>query len=200
MKYFLQEVKFSAKLEYMTQNQKKLLFKTAVFIFSLSLAWWMVKSGFLSNFVSAVMPVKFIAEFTAGIFYTSFLTAPISFAMLIVLAGENNPVFTALVAGLGAVLGDLLIVKFFREKFLSDIKVFSKQLPLEGLGSFLKKLKLEYLTPLIGAVIIASPFPDEIGLMMLGVSHLSYRQIAVLTYFLNTAGILVITASVNLLI
>lgn len=199
MKYFLQEVKFSAKLEYMTQNQKKLLFKTAVFIFSLSLAWWLVKSGFLADFVAVILPVKLLAEFTAGIFYTSFLTAPISFAMLIVLAGENNPVLTAVIAGFGAVLGDFLIVKFFREKFLSDMKVFSKQLPVERIGSFLRKLRLDFLIPLTGAVIIASPIPDEIGLMMLGVTHLSYRQIAVLTYFLNTAGILIITASVNLL-
>ena len=48
------------------------------------------------------------------------------------------------------------------------------------------------------AIIIASPLPDELGLMLLGASKLTYRQIAILTYIFNTAGILVIVVPISL--
>lgn len=178
---------------------RKLLFKTSIFILSLSIAWWLIKSGYLQSLVETIMPLRAVAEITAGVLYTSFLTAPISVAMLVILAQENNPVLTAALAGLGAVLGDFLIVKFFRERISSEVMEFSRQLHLQKINRILQKLHLDFLTPLIGAIIIASPLPDELGLMMLGVSKLNYRQIALISYILNTAGILLIVAPIDLL-
>lgn len=183
----------------MNKNQKKLLLKTAFFILSLSLAWWLIKSGFLYNLVQTIMPLRFVSEIVAGLFYTSFLTAPISLAMLVVLAQVNNSVVIALLAGLGAALGDFLIIKFFRDELSTDLNLISKELHLKKIKKILYKYRLDSLAPLLGAVIIASPFPDEIGLLMLGVSKLKYYQIALLTYLLNTAGILLLLVPVNLI-
>lgn len=183
----------------MEYKLKKLIFKTVIFILSLSFAWWLIKSGGLNQLVTAILPLKFISEIIAGIFYTTFLTSPISLAMLIVLAKENNPIQTALLAGLGAALGDFLIIKFFRTEIASDINQFSKQLQLEKITKFLQKLHISFLIPILGAIMIAAPVPDELGLLMLGVSHLKYRDIAILTYVLNTAGILLIVIPINLL-
>ncbi|MBU1031578.1 hypothetical protein KKE03_01485 [Patescibacteria group bacterium] len=179
---------------------RKLILKTAVFVFSLSLAWWLVKGGYLNNLILAVLPLKFVAEFLAGMLYVSFLTAPISIAMLLVLADANNPILTALLAGFGAAFADLVIVKFFKEKLSKDVDLISRQLRLKKANDFLIKWKLDFLTPLIGAIIVASPLPDELGLMLLGASKLTYPQIAVLTYILNTAGILLIVVPANLLL
>lgn len=179
---------------------KKLIFKTLVFAVSLSLAWWLIRSEIFNNLVKMVLPLKFVAEFLAGIFYVSFLTAPISVAMLLVLSDVNNPIITALLAGLGAAFGDLVIVKFFKEKLVKDVDLISRELQLKKVNNFLKKKKLDFLTPLLGAIIIASPLPDEVGLMMLGASNLSYRQIAILTYIFNTVGILLIVVPISLLL
>ncbi len=140
-----------------------------------------------------------VAEIAAGVFYTSFLTSPISVAMLVILAQQNNPILTAVLAGLGAVLGDFLIVKFFRDRISSELNEFSKQLHLQKINGVLQKLHLDFLIPVAGAIIIASPLPDELGLVMLGVSKLRYREIALISYILNTAGILLIVAPINLL-
>lgn len=163
------------------------------------MAWWLIKSGNLTGMVDSILPLRFLAEIIAGILYTSFLTAPVSVAMLIALSQDNNPILTAILAGFGAVLGDFLIVKFFREKISDELKEFSKQLHLQKINSVLQKLHLDFLTPLLGAIIVASPLPDELGLMMLGASKLRYREIALLSYVLNTAGILLIVAPINLL-
>ena len=63
----------------------------------------------------------------------------------------------------------------------------------------MQKLHLGFMVPLAGAIIVASPLPDELGLIMLGVSKLKYREIAVLTYILNTAGILLIVLPINII-
>lgn len=182
----------------MDPKLKKLIFKTLIFAFSLSLAWWLARSEIFSNLVQAILPVKFVAEIISGIFYISILTAPISIAMLLILADLNNPILVALLAGLGASLGDLVIVKFFKEKLVKDVDLISRELQLKKVNNFLIKWKLDFLTPLLGAIIIASPLPDELGLMLLGASNLSYHQIAILTYVLNTAGILLIVVPFSL--
>ncbi|MBI2329978.1 hypothetical protein HYU94_01160 [Candidatus Daviesbacteria bacterium] len=183
----------------MDAKLRRLLFKTIIFILSLSFAWWLIKSGSVQSLIENILPLRLVAEITAGVFYTSFLTAPVSLAMLVILAQHNNPVLTAILAGLGAALGDFLIVKFFREKISSEVKEFSKQLHLQKINSLLQKLHLDFLAPLLGAIIVASPLPDELGLMLLGVSKLSYRQIILISYILNTAGILLIVLPINLL-
>lgn len=184
----------------MDPKLKKLVFKVFVFACSLSLAWWLVSSEIFSNLVNIILPLRFVAEFLAGIFYISTLTAPISVAMLLMLADINNPILTALLAGLGAAFGDLVIVKFFKEKLSKDVNLVSRELQLKSINNFLIKWKLDFATMLVGAMIIASPLPDELGLMLLGASKLTYRQLAILTYILNTAGILLIVVPANLLL
>lgn len=169
---------------------RRLIFKTAVFILSLSMAWYLLKSP--------VLQFKFISEFIAGMLYASFLTSPISLAMIAVLSKGSNPVAVALVAGFGAVFSDLLMVSFFRQNS-GDLDFISRQLHFNKINKYLIKWKIEFLIPAIGAFIVASPLPDELGLMMLGASKLKYYQLVILTYLLNTAGILLIVIPVNLI-
>lgn len=179
---------------------RKLVVKTVIFILSLSFAWWTVKSSNLHGLVESILPLRFVAEIVAGILYSSFLTSPVSVAMLIVLAQDNNPILTALLAGGGAVLTDLIILKFFRKELSSDLNLVSKELHLQKINRLLKRFHLDFAVPFLGAVIVASPLPDELGLMMLGASRLNYRYLIVLTYVLNTTGILFITIPANLLL
>lgn len=177
---------------------KKFILKTAIFTLSVLVAWFLIKNGLLSNLIVTILPLKFVSEFIAGMFYASFLTSPISVAMLVVLAKSNNPLSLALLAGLGSALVDILIVKFFREEISADINIVSHQLRFQKISSFLLRYKLAFLTPLIGALIVASPLPDELGLVLLGVSKLKYYQIAILSYVLNTVGILIIVLPISI--
>lgn len=183
----------------MDRKLKKLILKTAVFILSLSFAWWLIKSGYLQSLVETIIPLRFVSEIVAGVLYTSFLSAPVSLAMLVILAQENNPIITALLAGMGAALGDILMIKFFRGNLYSDLNRVSKLMGFEKFNIILQKLHLSFALPLVGAIIVASPFPDELGLFLLGASKLRYREIALLTYILNTTGILLIVLPINLI-
>lgn len=175
------------------------IFKTFIFIISLSLGWYLVKSGILNIWVETVLSQKLIANFISGAFYSSFFTSPLSVAMLLVLAKDQNPIILASMAGLGAALADFLIVRLFRDNIEKDFSFLIKKFKLDLIKKLLKLFKLDFIIPLFGAIIIASPFPDEVGLFLLGASNLKYYQIIFLTFTLNTAGILLIVTPINLL-
>lgn len=183
----------------MTVKLKGLVVKIIIFIFSLSLAWWLIKSGTLNELVDQLSPIEFVTEFVAGAFYTSFLTIPLALAMFLVLAPEQNPIILSLIAGLGATLVDALLVRIFRDNFSKGLSGLTKHLKIYLIKKVLKLLKLDFVIPLLGALIVASPLPDELGLFLLGTSDLKYYQIIILTFFLNTAGILLIVTPINLL-
>lgn len=182
----------------MDKRLKRIAYKSGIFIISIAIAWWLVKSGILQGVVESVSPIKYAAEFLSGVFYTSFLTIPIALAMFLVLAPDQNPILLALVAGSGSAIMDFLLVKLIRNNS-RDIYYLTKHLKLYLIKKFLKVLKIDFIIPLLGALIIASPLPDELGLFLLGSSELKYYQIIILTFILNTAGILLIVAPINLL-
>lgn len=183
----------------MSSKLKKITVKTIIFILSLSLAWYLLKSGILDHLIDIILPIMFLAPFLAGMLYTSFLTTPLAIAMFLVLAPVMNPILLALVAGLGAAVVDLILVKLFREDLKKDVGFLTREFKLKLIMHFLKLFKLDFLVPLIGALIIASPLPDELGLFLLGQTKLKYREIGILVYVLNTAGILLIVTPINLL-
>ena len=120
--------------------------------------------------------------------------------MFIILAQKQNPITLAIVAGLGAAVVDLAIVRFFKQEVNKDLNILAKSFRFYLISKMLKFFKLDLLLPLIGALIVASPLPDELGLFLLGASKLKYHQLFLLSYVLNTAGILLIVAPINLLL
>lgn len=121
-------------------------------------------------------------------------------AAIILLAENSNPIVLGLLGGVGAVTVDLIIVKFLRGGAKKDLSTLSRVLKVDGINRNFKKLHIDLFVALIGSLIIASPLPDELGLVLLGESNLSYRQLIILTYILNTAGIMTIAITANLLI
>lgn len=177
----------------MPKKIKKLIADLIIFLVSVFLAYLLIQNGTLDSFISKVEPVRFLAEFVAGMLFTSFLTTPFSFALFYVLAESVHPLQVALIGGLGACIGDMLIVAVFRNSFFDDFKTLEKTLKLKRLFHFFHHSHFSHLAPILGVLIIASPFPDELGLMMLGASKLKTIQLFILTYILNAAGIFFIT-------
>ena len=89
-------------------------------------------------------------------------------------------------------LGDFLILRFAEDQIGRELKPVAKKLKLLGFINMLHKKKLKPVTATVGAVIIASPLPDEAGIALLGLSHISTSKLLVLTYILNSVGILIL--------
>lgn len=177
----------------MPKRVKKLFADSIIFLVSVFLAYLLIQNGTLDSFITKVEPVRFLAEFVAGVLFTSFLTSPFSFALFYVLADTVHPLQVALIGGLGASIGDIVIVYFFRNSFFDDFKTLEKTLKLKRLFHFFHHSHFNHLAPLLGVLIIASPFPDELGLMMLGATKMKTIQLFILTFIVNAAGIFFIS-------
>lgn len=133
-----------------------------------------------------------IASFVSGIFWTSIFTiAPASVAFAHI--AEYAPsIAVALWGGLGAMCGDLVLFFFIRDRFANDlIDSIKPKVAKHILNSFHLGF-MKWLSPLLGALIIASPLPDELALTLMGLSKVRVAILIPVSFVMNTLGIYLI--------
>jgi membrane protein DedA with SNARE-associated domain len=138
-----------------------------------------------------------LSSFIAGIFFTSIFTSAPATVALAEIAKTNSIFVVAFFGGLGSLLGDLFLFKFIRHHVTRDIKYILSLIKLEERwlqrAHHLHELKIfKFLLTFLGAIIIASPLPDELGLMIWGLSHTKTRTVVILSFILNFIGIALI--------
>lgn len=133
-----------------------------------------------------------VASFVAGIFFTSaFTIAPASVALGHI--ALNAPTYlVALWGALGAVCGDLLLFYFIRDRFSDDLmNSFGSIFTRHFLASFHVGF-YKWMSPVLGALIIASPLPDEFGITLLGFSKTRTWALMLISFVGNILGIYLI--------
>ncbi len=150
-----------------------------------------VHTGVLDAFVRS-LGNDALASFVSGIFFTSIFTlAPASVALAhISLTAPIHEV--ALWGGLGAMLGDLLIFLFIRDKFTRDLTAAMKPSFARHIVNSFHTGFMKWLGPLLGAAIIASPLPDELGLALMGLSRTRILVLMPVTFVMNVIGIYIV--------
>lgn len=133
-----------------------------------------------------------IASFFAGMFFTSVITTAPAIAVLGELGLEGNLFVVAVFGGLGAVLGDYFIFVFVRDRVSEDIAHLMTGKTLARYRALLRRRTFKRVLPFIGGFIIASPLPDELGLALLGMSHVRTSKFAIISFTFNALGIFLI--------
>lgn len=159
--------------------------KILALVFAITIAIFILTHPTSHKIIQSLGSLGYIGGFFAGILYISTFTAVPSAAVFLLLADSLNPFFLSFIGGLGAMCGDYIIYKFFQYGSSKTTNT-----------DFVKKLKnlsmLRWLTVLLGALIIASPFPDEVGIALIGITRLETQKFLLLSFILNTVGILLI--------
>ena len=163
-----------------------------VLIISLSiiLAIILARTGTLSKLLNYTGTHVLLSSFIAGMFWTSvFTVAPASVALLEI-ARANSILPVAAAAALGAFLADIAIFRFIKDDLEEDIMDFIKHSPLKRLHVLWKLKSFRWLFSILGALIFASPLPDDIGIMIMGLSETNTHFFILTSVFLNFIGIL----------
>jgi hypothetical protein len=155
-------------------------------------------SGFIDSLI-AYLGGHNIASFVSGIFFTSaFTLAPSTIAFAHI--SLSSPLLeTALWGGLGAMLGDLALFLFIRDKFSEDLKGAFKPSFVHHIASSFHFGFIKWLSPLIGAIIIASPLPDEFGLALMGMSRTKLYVLMPVAFVMNVLGIYLVATFASVL-
>ncbi len=166
-------------------------------LLSLVLAYFVFQNETLHSYLLHLGNLGYLGVFIAGILFVSTFTVATGAIILLVLAESLSPVEIGIVAGLGAVVGDFAIFRFVKDDLAREIRdIYNK---LDG-GHHLKKVMhtkyFSWTFPVLGAAIIASPLPDEIGVSLMGISKMSTMKFLLISFLLNAIGIfLVVSAS-----
>ena len=175
------------------QHKYQELFRDiALLIASIAAAAWFARSGFAETWMLALAAYVPLASFVAGFFFTSLFTlAPASIALAAL--GEFNPhVWVAFWGAAGAVVGDLLLFLFVRDHISDNLEAFFSGRRFAKLRKLFRRPFLHWLLPVSGALVIASPLPDELGLAMMGISRISMATFVPISYAMNFLGILLV--------
>ena len=161
---------------------------------SVALAWFLISSGALATLLAATDAGKIFESFVVGIFFTSAFTLAPAGILLAELSQTVSPWVIALFGALGAMCGDLILFLFIRDRLAEDIKAL---FPKSAVRRFLNSFHLgfwKWLSPMLGALIIASPLPDEFGVSLLGLSRVRIVVLLPVAFVMNFLGILVVAA------
>ena len=163
-----------------------------IIVVSIVVATMLVRSGAVSQFLSSLGGGSLVGSFIAGMFFTSVFTTFPAMAVLGTIAQDEPVVLVAVLGGFGAMLGDFLIFKFIRDRMVEDIGYLVGAERGRRFRHIIHLRLFRWLVPLVGALVIASPLPDELGISMLGLSKTKTWLFLPVSFVANTFGILVI--------
>jgi len=167
---------------------------TLLVVFSI-LSYFIFSDSNVSDFVSHLGEMRYIGIFIAGILFSFGFTTPFAIGFFVI-ANPDNLLLAAALGGFGAFLSDIFIFKVIKTSFMDEFKKLEKTKPLKGLIDLADKdLSMRfrhYLLYVVAGIVIASPLPDELGVSMLvGLSHIKPFSFALISFIMNSLGILV---------
>ncbi len=165
-----------------------------VFILILLLLFSLADTGVPHAIIEWIGNYGYLGALVTGVFFVSLFTVVPASLVLLSLAQEFNPLLIVLSAGFGASIGDLLLFRFFKDGLFDELRSLFKHSRFSRFARIFKTRLFLWLTPLVGAFIIASPFPDEIGIGLLGLSNIRPWQFFALSLVLNSVGIFAIVS------
>lgn len=170
--------------------------KLLLFFLAIILAYFIFKNPSVSNFISGLDNLGYLGIFIAGILLAFGFTAPFAVGFFIILSPENIWL-AAFIGSLGAVIGDLAIFNFIRFSFMEEFKRLKNTKLFREADLLLEKeighrFKV-YLMYLFAEILIASPLPDEVGILMLaGLKKIRQSILGIMSFVVHVIVILIV--------
>jgi hypothetical protein len=172
---------------------------TFLFLLSLIVAIALSQYKPFYVFILGLGGFGYVGAFFAGIFFVSTFTVSTATLVLLILTETLSPLEIGIIAGVGAVVGDLTIFRFVKDNLIREISPIYNRLGGKHLTIILNTKYFKWTLPVLGAILIASPLPDEIGVSLMGISKMKTYKFIIISYLLNSIGIfLILSASILL--
>lgn len=178
---------------------KKWKYKNLTYFFlSIYIAFYISNLEQFDYILHQIGNYSYISAFIAGMLFVSTFTIATGAVILLFLADVIPYWQLSLVAGLGAVVGDILIYKFVKDNLADELSLIYDQ--IDGKHHISKLLHSKYFSwtlPVLGALIIVSPFPDEIGVSLMGISKMSTKKFILIAFILDVIGVFLLVSAVE---
>lgn len=165
---------------------------TSLVALSLIVFFLLTTTDWVKQAIAALGETSYVGAFVAGIFFVSVFTVAPASVVLFNIADKLHPIETAILAGIGGVFGDYALFRFFKHGVFDELKPLFLRVTTHKLAKLFYTPYFGFLLPIIGMIFIASPGPDEVGIGLLGLSKIKPWQFLLVTFLLNTVGILLV--------
>ncbi len=164
--------------------------KLIILTITITLAYHIFREQSVFNYVNNFQALSYLGVFIAGILYVFLFSAPFGIGYFVALI-PSNLYLAAIIGGLGATVADILIFKFIKISFEHEIDEVEHHPVFKKFSHRLKtKLKAKvrlYLMYLLAGFIIATPLPDEVGILMLaGLKKINLFWFGVIAFITHT--------------
>lgn len=169
--------------------------KTFLLAIFIVLAYFMFSNPRVEAFVIHLGSLKYLGSFIAGLLFSFGFTTPFAIGYFIT-SHPSNIILHGLIGGFGALISDMIIFKAIRFSFMDEFGRFKKTKAVKFVSMkmnhlFHKRVR-NYLLFSIAGLIIASPLPDEVGVIMLaGLTKINQFNLAIISFTFNTLGIII---------
>lgn len=171
----------------------------SIFFLSIIFTFLLSQNNNFNSFLLGLGEWGYLGAFIAGILFVSIFTVSTGILILIVLSQALHPIEIGIIAGAGAVIGDLTIFRFIKDRIAGEVLPIYHMLGGHHMDRILHTKYFSWTLPVLGAILIASPFPDEIGVSLLGIANMKTYKFIILSFLLNSIGIfLVVSAAIIL--
>lgn len=168
---------------------------TSLLVLSLVFLYFVTQTPHLQAIISAIGSLGTFGIFLVGIFFVSSFTIAPAAVVLYHMAYIQDPYQLIFFAALGGVVGDYLIFKYLKNNVFHELVPLYDQFAARShFHKIFSSPFFAWLTPVIGALIIASPLPDELGITMLGLSRMKTWQFVLLTFALDCLSVAMIVS------
>lgn len=164
----------------------------AVIAVSIIFSLYWLKTGAVERLIDSVADVQILGMLIAGMLFTSvFTTAPA--IIFIGKLGQTEPlILVAFVGALGALLGDAIIFRFVKDSLVQDMETLVSLARPKRLRHIFHLKFFRWFTTFMGALVIVSPLPDELGITLMGFAKTDSRVFAAISFVMNFIGIVAI--------
>lgn len=171
---------------------RSLIWDVLLILFSLAFSIMLVRSGWVEQLLDMTHGIAFLESFVSGMLFTSVFTTAPAIVMLGEIAQEQNALSVALVGALGALIGDMIIFRFVRDRLSNSLIDLLARRKRTSFKNIVQKKVFRWLSPFVAVLIIASPLPDELAASVLGITNIRMRVFIPFSYVANALGILFI--------
>lgn len=137
---------------------------------------WFSKAGYLGAFLGGLMLVWSI-------------TAAPGAVLLLSIANNVHLPLAILIAAIGSVLGDWVILRFINDQIGQELKPALTKYKILPIIQQMRQSRMKWVVMLIGVIITMLPMPDEFGVALMGISSLKRRYILLICFILNLIGL-----------
>ncbi len=167
--------------------------KLSLYVISVILVYFLFSGLIYEPLHDALIFMGYFGTFLAGLLYPYALTSAAGTGILLILAKEQNVLLAWGIACIGALISDIIIFLFVKYGFSHEVQRLSKESVVRTVNRWIPASVRVYLLATLAGILIASPLPTEIGIMLLAsIKNISFKKFVVIIYVLHASAIFVI--------